>query len=397
LFTLTKNNAEKIILDSLPIFGTHGKYSDWEIPDKPLVLTNIDVYPLESNPSGSNPAANTYKYDLFDLVFFIKSNAYIAQDDIYIVLKYPSALIKPTQSISSDKTRNDNPLKEALKGTLAISTFNNDSLLISGIQEDFIPEREFKIILKEWKTLENFTQNADSVYKSIKLYVYYKNTQPIYSISSTTTINASFLEKYARDYFAELRNDKMSQFWCSTKMYHKVKCVFDPEPDEDIDLRLMQITNFEAQNNGFIKFTATHPNSLRCHYQISSASVSSTPTFNEIAECNDTHCGTCALNQFSNTVSISLGKPMALIPLATYNIFMACINDIPYPKKKSVVSVYSFTTEADASTDGELTVNSIATLKSDTEGFSLLGWLTYGLAVVVITITLDLFLLIIFT
>jgi hypothetical protein len=307
-------------------------------------------------------------------------------------------MIKPAQSISSDKITDDNPLKAALKGTLGISSFSNDSFLIRGIEEDFIPGREFKIILKEWKALENFTQNADSVYKSIKLYVYYKNTQSIYSISSTTTINASLLEKYAREYFAKLRYDKTNEYWCLDKLYHRIICVIDPEPfkDEDIGLRLVQITNFEARKNGFIKFTATHPNSLRCHYQISTASVSSTPTFNEIAECNDALCGTCAPNQFSNTVSTSASKPVALIPLTTYNIFMACTNHIPYSKKKSaVVSVYSFTTEANASTDGEFTVNSIATSKSDTEGFSLLRWFTYGLAAL-ITITLDLFLLLIF-
>jgi hypothetical protein len=192
LFTSTANNAERVIIDSCPVFGTLGQYSDWEAyPTKPLLITNLDAPAVTTGPSSTNGAPTIYPYNSFDLTFLIKSTTFISVNDVYIVLRYPNNLVSGPQSISSVAQLDDSPLKAALKGTLALSAFAADSILISGLGEDLIPEREFRVVLRGWKALDNYTNNANTIDRALKLYVYYKNTYSVFSVSTNTNLQIS--------------------------------------------------------------------------------------------------------------------------------------------------------------------------------------------------------------
>jgi hypothetical protein len=192
LFTSTANNAERVIIDSCPVFGTLGQYGDWEAyPTKPLLITKLDDPAVTTGPSSTNGAPTIYPYNSFDLTFSIKSTTFISVNDVYIVLKYPNNLVSGPRSIFSFAQLDNSPLKAALKGTLALSAFTADSVLISGLGEDLIPEREFRIVLRGWKALDNFTNNSYHVDNALKLYVYYKNTYSVFSVSTNTNLQIS--------------------------------------------------------------------------------------------------------------------------------------------------------------------------------------------------------------
>jgi hypothetical protein len=192
LFTSTANNAERVIIDSCPVFGTVGQYSNWEAyPTKPLLITNLDAPVVTTGPSSTNGAPTIYPYNSFDLTFSIMSTTFISVNDVYIVLRYPKDLVSGPQSISSVDQLDNSPLKAALKGVLALSAFAADSVLISGLGEDLIPEREFRIFLRGWKALDNYTNNANTIDRALKLYVYYKNTYSVYSVSTNTNLQIS--------------------------------------------------------------------------------------------------------------------------------------------------------------------------------------------------------------
>jgi hypothetical protein len=190
-FTSTSNNAERIIIDTAPVFGTVGQYGDWvAFPTKPLDITNIATPTVTTGPSSLNSASTIYPYNSFDLTLSLKARTFININDVYIVVKYPSTMVSAAQSVSSGAILDTNPLKIGLKGTLALSTFSSDSILVSGISEDFLPEREFTLILRGWKALDNVT-GATTVDTALRLFVYYKNTYSVFSHASNNIFSVT--------------------------------------------------------------------------------------------------------------------------------------------------------------------------------------------------------------
>jgi hypothetical protein len=187
LFTSTSNNAEKIIIDSTPVFGTLGQYGDW-FSAPPLQITAMDAPVVTSSLSLiTTPQKNAiYPYNVFDLTFSIKCNTFIAASDVYIIFNYPSTIVSAATSVTSSFIQDNNPLKAAIKGTLSLKSFDAANVLIKGIEEDLIPQREFKLTLKGWIALENTNSTDDA---SFTLYVYYKNTYSVFSASSSQYIN----------------------------------------------------------------------------------------------------------------------------------------------------------------------------------------------------------------
>src|SRR5690606_33900812 len=116
----TSNNAERVIIDSAPVFGTLGQYGDWEnYPTKPLEITNIATPSVTTGPSSLNNASTIYPYNSFDLTISIKARTFINIKDVNIVIKYPATRVSAAQSVASAAELETNPLKVALKGTLA--------------------------------------------------------------------------------------------------------------------------------------------------------------------------------------------------------------------------------------------------------------------------------------
>jgi len=169
LFTATANHNEKMIIDSLPVYGNIGMYGDWETSTpKPLEITGV-----------TNSLTTVFPYSTFDLSLSFTSNSFISTNDVYILIQYPSGNIQAAQTIASTAF-SDGALTGALRGNLAISQFNSNHLLISGITEDLVPGRKFKIDLKQWKALDN-SVSSDIISKDLVLLVYYKNTYSVFS------------------------------------------------------------------------------------------------------------------------------------------------------------------------------------------------------------------------
>jgi len=181
LFTATSNYADKIIIDSLPVYGNIGMYGDWEntTNTKPLEISTV-----------SNSLVNTpiFPYSAFDLSLSLTVNSFININDVYILINYPSANIQAAQTISST-SYSDGALFGAVKGNLALSQFNADNLLVSGITEDLVPGRKFKIDLKQWKALDN-SVSSECICKDLVLVVYYKNTFSVFSYWKSPSIFA---------------------------------------------------------------------------------------------------------------------------------------------------------------------------------------------------------------
>jgi hypothetical protein len=172
LFLCTSNNAEKVIIDSAPVFGNFGLYNNWEtITPKPLDITGTPQISI----------GKIIPYSTFDVTINFKVNSLIENTETFVIVKYNPLLVNAPVSISSDKI-SDDPLKGPLAVTL--QPFTNESVLISGVTDNLIPGREFKLTLKQFKALDNI-----SIDKSLKVIVYYKNTYSILSYASVDVFN----------------------------------------------------------------------------------------------------------------------------------------------------------------------------------------------------------------
>jgi hypothetical protein len=113
----------------------------------------------------------------------------------------------------------------------------------------------------------------------------------------------------------------------------------------------LKITSVTTSLSGLIKFKATFTNPLKCYYQISTSASTSAPTFDTLMNCKDALCGTFKPSSLGVDVSTSSTNLKALTASTQYNIFVGCVNDIPYSQKRStVIAASSFTSPADTTT-----------------------------------------------
>jgi hypothetical protein len=177
LFTSSGNHAHKLIIDSAPLYGTLAQYNDWvNLAVKPLEVVNVTPV-VTTGPSSLNSGTVINPYNTFDLKIVMKANTFIFNSDSYLVFRYPTNVVKGPASISSEAVVANENLSRALSGNLAIQSFGTDAILVTGISEDLIQNRQFQITLKGWQALDNLTDNA----RNLEVIVFYKNTYSIYS------------------------------------------------------------------------------------------------------------------------------------------------------------------------------------------------------------------------
>lgn len=187
VFTSTTNKNTKIIIDQLSFAGNVALYADPStFSSKALDVTSSSII-----MSGSNTINNIYPYQTFDVSVNIKSNIFIAANDYVISFKYSNQAVNGCQSAISNSlnigTTND-PMSGALKGTLTVtSSTAGDSIILGGITEDLVPNRQFQIVLKSWKAKDLLTNTLST----LDMVVYYKNT---YSVISQSQVSTSFFK-----------------------------------------------------------------------------------------------------------------------------------------------------------------------------------------------------------
>ena len=181
-FTATSNKLAKIIIDQLSFVGNVALYAD------PLTYANkaIDIT-SSAILLGSSTVTNIYPYQTFDISLNIKSNIFIAASDVVFTFKFNKDVVSAAQSAISNTLNlgtSTDPLSAAIKGSLTLSTASTgDSIILAGITEDLIPNRQFQIVLKSWKALDKVTNTLSP----LEMMVYYKNTYSLISYVNAST------------------------------------------------------------------------------------------------------------------------------------------------------------------------------------------------------------------
>jgi len=173
-FTATSENADRMILDSLPVLGTASLYGDYRtFATKSLAYTSVVDTKVNVGPSaGSTTTQKVYPYNEFELSFNLKVNTHITAADHLIVFKYPSDTVSRADTVFTSDIEAANTLKVGLKGDLKVREFGTDGIVIDGINEDLYPDREFKITLKGWTAKDTVVDTN----KDLWVQVIYKNT-----------------------------------------------------------------------------------------------------------------------------------------------------------------------------------------------------------------------------
>jgi hypothetical protein len=186
LFTATSNSPDRQMIDVLPSIGTLAVYGDYTTTK--ILDISANAITVNSDPSMTAKAATIYPYNSFDVTFTLKSSGFITAADNLIVIQFPTTLVSLTSpTITSSDVLTTDPLQVALKGTLTLKAFGTNAYYIDGIGEDIIPNRQFKLTIKNWKALDL----VNSTQESIKLIVYYKNTYSVISYLSYTFLSVT--------------------------------------------------------------------------------------------------------------------------------------------------------------------------------------------------------------
>jgi hypothetical protein len=182
MFTSTSNKSSKIIMDQASFLGNVALYND------PLtyVTKAIDIT-SSSILLGSSTVTTIYPYQTFDISLNIKSNIFISQNDLLFTFKFDKTVVSAAQSVISNSLNlgsTVDPLSAAVKGSLSLTTnTDGDTIMLGGITEDLIPNRQFQLILKSWKALDQKTNTLSP----LEMRVYYKNTHSLISYVNAST------------------------------------------------------------------------------------------------------------------------------------------------------------------------------------------------------------------
>jgi hypothetical protein len=104
-----------------------------------------------------------------------------------------------------------------------------------------------------------------------------------------------------------------------------------------------QIKSFKI--DGSVSFTVQFNINIVCHWMIQEDSIEASPSYRTIQSCTDNSwCGIAKIGTVQSTISTKNLKPFTLGK--TYNIYLACTNDIPLSKKQSVQQILSFSFDA---------------------------------------------------
>jgi len=166
-----------MIIDSIPVVGSLAIYGDYTTASpKALDITNAAVT-VTQGPASATAGSTVYAYNQFDVTLTLKANSFISAADHIIVFKYPTDAVSPAGTVVTADAAPSDTLQVALKGNLGVKTFGTDGIYLDGVGEDLIPNRQFKLTLKGWKSLDtNIASNL-----SLFAIVYYKNTYSVLS------------------------------------------------------------------------------------------------------------------------------------------------------------------------------------------------------------------------
>jgi len=183
----TVTSTERIIIDYNPNFADAALYSDFSAQSSaPLAIA--------STTTAQTVAANT----AFSLSFDLICNSYFRGSESNIVLQWDPTVVNVTTGAtftvtSANSTQSGTPtaIQTAYTGTLALTAIagSTTTALLTGIGDDLVVNRTFKVSIAGFTTAVTGTSTASTVSVS----VYYKNTYSIMSYSKFSLVNVTAL------------------------------------------------------------------------------------------------------------------------------------------------------------------------------------------------------------
>jgi len=127
---------------------------------------------------------------------------------------------------------------------------------------------------------------------------------------------------------------------------------------------LITIANVVWSANGVVSFTLSYTTSIVCYYQVTSGTQ---PTFAAIQGCTDTT--RCGVATSGTQNSLPTTGANAFTAGTTFNLYLACYNNIPNPQQQaSVINGGSYTSPAATTTT--TTPTSTVTASASSTSFS---------------------------
>lgn len=186
LFSATSAGLDKIIIDSYNNFGSLALYGD---PISPPALEIIAANPLVTK----GPVANKiYVLNTFDITLSIKCNSFISFRDSVFAIRFPSDAVAAPTGVSTSANDPLDAQQQALKAEkdkLTLTSLTTDTISISGVAEDLVAGRQFKLTLKNFTALSAKANN-----KNIELIIYYTNSYSQMSYSAIACFTISLIE-----------------------------------------------------------------------------------------------------------------------------------------------------------------------------------------------------------
>ena len=179
LFTATSIQSERMLIDYNPTFGSFALYPSYKdgTIKKNLSVTSIETYPLVLQLNNK-----------FDLIINLKPSQKLSIKDYYIAIKLPNTF-KILGNISSEDNSSTVYKENILKGSLNHIYLNEEEnvFYINGIEDEYL-ENEFNIKIKD------ILPSLILKIAEIKIYLLYKNTLSILSLSEVNCCSVKPME-----------------------------------------------------------------------------------------------------------------------------------------------------------------------------------------------------------
>jgi hypothetical protein len=225
LFIASSELSNRLYFSSNPVFGNIGQYNDLFSNNVSLVDINSMNFDNKSM-GGTDLVAGT----ICNISFLLQFNGYILSRDINIIVLFAPSIISAPTSVES-ASGSTSALGVGLLGSLTLSSFGNNGVLLNGITEDFVQGRTFRLNFKGFKVNQVGTSN-------IVVRIFYKNSFSVYankSFAFTTTAAKLTLTANHPEKWDIWRNGA----WPFS---------FSVKPDFDIDGGWLKIQHSNAQD-----------------------------------------------------------------------------------------------------------------------------------------------------
>lgn len=186
IFTSTSNLYDRIIIDYNSSFGSISFYNLITI-DSPNSIKYIEMtsikYTITEGADKSKINPIIYVYNKFNMELLLRCNKYLNTYDIYIVIDFPSTMIKAPTLMKVSVKENDLATEYLYIDNIKYSYIEGRGMIIEGINQLLYQGKQIKIEMNDLQAMDNNINKEEQIH----LRLYYKNT---FSLLSSSSINS---------------------------------------------------------------------------------------------------------------------------------------------------------------------------------------------------------------